>query len=472
MATSGLEALADVMPTRQSQKDGACTRPQDINMVAQEFLSQLDKLHFVDSVGLDDFADRCSYMLSFVLLVICFAIVTLKSYVFEPLSCYTATTFSGSNMVAYINAFCWVNGTVPADVDTDRLDDSSYWLELEGKKLNYYQWVSLVLALQAILCYLPRLAWEVITFNRVGTNLGFLIESAQSASGETGATRTKHVQFVATSIDTLLFARRRLKQHRPRASQMRRALEFLAELLPRKRLGRALCTYYMLVKLAYLTNSVGQLILMDRFLGMNSSNRLFGISILHDLLNGRHWQETLIFPRVGYCRVPIKLVSTPVPTLVAQCTLPVNMLNEKVYIFLWYWFVFVSTMEVISIVIWIGRLAARRKRVSTLVHYLKVADAYTPAMQKTLDRFEVSFLRPDGTFLLHMLRLNAGEIITHEILQALLDRYIQHERMVNSKQQSEMHEGPVFTSSPSDQTSAGKPAERLADECALKQRLA
>ncbi|VDN37147.1 unnamed protein product [Dibothriocephalus latus] len=193
---------------------------------------------------------------------------------------------------------------------------------------------------------------------------------------------------------------------------MRQAIGFLGELLPRKRLGRALCAYYMLIKLAYLSNSVGQLFLMDRFLGMNSSNRLFGISILNDLFNGRHWQETLIFPRVGFCRVPIKLI----------------------------------------------------------------ADAYTPAMRKTLDRFEVTFLRPDGTFLLHMLRLNAGEIITHEILQALLERYVQHEKMMESKEQSELNETPMFTSSPSDQisdkTAMGKPAEVLADECALKQRLA
>lgn len=105
-------------------------------MVAQEFFAQLDKLHFVDSSTLHDFADRCAYLLSFVVLVICFTIVTLKSYVFEPLSCYTATTFSGSNMIAYINAFCWVNGTVPADVNTNRLDDPAYWDYLETQKIS------------------------------------------------------------------------------------------------------------------------------------------------------------------------------------------------------------------------------------------------------------------------------------------------------------------------------------------------
>ena len=108
-------------------------------MVAQEFFAQLDKMHFVDSASLHDFADRCSYLLSFIILVISFAIVTLKSYVFEPLSCYTSTTFSGSNMIPYINAFCWVNGTVPADVNTNRLDDPEYWDYLETRKLSKRQ---------------------------------------------------------------------------------------------------------------------------------------------------------------------------------------------------------------------------------------------------------------------------------------------------------------------------------------------
>lgn len=116
-------------------------------MVAQEFLSQLDKLHFVDSASLHDFADRCAYLLSFIILLMCFTIVTLKSYIFEPFSCYTATTFSGSNMIAYINAFCWVNGTVPADVNTNRLEDPLYWDYLESRKLSKFLFMINIIAL-------------------------------------------------------------------------------------------------------------------------------------------------------------------------------------------------------------------------------------------------------------------------------------------------------------------------------------
>lgn len=326
---------------------------------------------------------------------------------------------------------------------------------------DYYQWVSLVLALQAIMCYLPRLVWEAITFNRIGTNLGFLVEAAQAASKETGAARTKRVQFLATSIDTLLFARRPIKQQPQNPSKMNQARAFVGELFPKKRLGRALCAYYMITKLGYLMNSVGQILLMEYFLGMEGRYRLFGLQILTDLFQGRHWKETLIFPRVGFCRVPIKLVSPSVPTLVAQCTLPVNMLNEKIYIFLWFWFVFVSTLECISVSVWVLRLSARKRRVSSLIHYLKVADVYNDAMRDTLDQFELTFLRPDGTFLLHMLRLNAGEIITHEILQALVERYVQHEKASLAKNA----EGSIIPNSLKNQ-SINEPL----DGCALKQR--
>ncbi|VDD77955.1 unnamed protein product [Mesocestoides corti] len=397
-------------------------------MVAQEFLQQLDKLHFVDSSSLHDFADRCAYLLSFIVLVICFTIVTLKSYVLEPLSCYTATTFSGSNMISFINAFCWVNGTVPADVNTDRLEDPDYWDYLESKKVNYYQWVSLVLALQAIMCYFPNLVWETITFNRVGTNLGYFVEAAQNAAKETGTNRTNRVQFLASSLDTLFFARRPLP-HGPRNSGLLRFVGFVKELLPHKRLGRAICAYYFATKLLYFANAVLQLVFMEYFLGMSGKYRLFGLQVLHDIWHGHYWQETLVFPRVGFCRVPIKLVGRSVPTLIAQCSMPVNMLNEKIYVFLWFWFVGVATLQVISISIWILRLSIRQRRVRSLVRYMKVADVYDEGMKQTLKRFESACLRPDGSFILHMLRLNAGEIITNEILQALVDRFIRHEKL-------------------------------------------
>ncbi|KAL3312496.1 Innexin inx2 [Cichlidogyrus casuarinus] len=394
-------------------------------MVAQEFIQQLDKIRFVQSVGLDDFADRAAYLLSFVLLVICFIIVTIKSYVLEPLSCYIPTTFSGSGMPGFISAFCWVNGTVPISANTSRLEDSDYWNVLENRKMNYYQWVSIVLALQAIMCYFPRLIWETIIFNRVGTNLTYLIENAQVASRETGQERKRKVGFVANTMDTLLFARRNLKNGLSASTLRHRLASLLLDLVPRKRLGTALASYYGMIKMLYLFNSIGQIILIEKFIG--AKGKLYGIQAVNAFVNGMHWSESEIFPRVGFCRVPIKIANVKLTHLVAQCSLPVNMLNEKIYIFLWFWFCLVAAMELASVCMWINRLAIRQKRVHNLVKHLKIADVYNDDMVPLIKRFELTFLRLDGTFLLYMLRLNAGDIITHEILQTMLQRFVDEE---------------------------------------------
>lgn len=282
------------------------------------------------------------------------------------------------------------------------------------------------------MCYVPFLFWEALTFNRIGSNLSFYIESAQSAARDSGSSRKNKVEFLASALDTLFYARRPI-EYGPKRNIISRFLKFMREVLPHKRLGRALCAYYMIIKFLYFANAVAQILIMESFLGMSGDYRFFGYKILSDLWNGRYWQESLVFPRAGYCRVPIKLVGKPIPTVVAQCTMPINMLNEKVYIFLWFWFVGVASLEMVSILIWIFRLCVRRRRVRSLIRYLKIAEAYEQNMKDSIHRFEANCLRPDGSFLLYMLRLNAGDIITNEILQALFERFLRNEKALAAK---------------------------------------
>lgn len=108
-----------------------------------------------------------------------------------------------------------------------------------------------------------------------------------------------------------------------------------------------------------------------------------------------------------------------------------------------------ATLQAVSIITWTLRLSLRKRRVRALIHYLKIAEAYDQGMRETLKRFESTCLRPDGTFLLYMMRLNAGDIITNELIQALFERYIRHEKLAAASPIKEGVSASVSSPNPS-----------------------
>ncbi|VEL09190.1 unnamed protein product [Protopolystoma xenopodis] len=135
-------------------------------------------------------------------------------------------------------------------------------------------------------------------------------------------------------------------------------------------------------------------------------------------------------------------------------------------------FVFVAALETGSIGVWIYRLAIRNHRLRTLIRFLKVADIYNAEMDPLLMRFERTFLRLDGNFLLHMLRLNAGEIVTQDILQAMLQRYKQQEDMaLKANQQLMQPTKQLDYATERDQITAGLITRQVNDsDCTIKKR--
>jgi len=61
---------------------------------------------------------------------------------------------------------------------------------------------------------------------------------------------------------------------------------------------------YLLVKVFYAGNVVGQLFLLDRFLGTDF--RLYGVSVLQRMLAGQDWTTSSKFPRVTLCDFQIR----------------------------------------------------------------------------------------------------------------------------------------------------------------------
>ncbi|BHF73186.1 hypothetical protein SprV_0401626400 [Sparganum proliferum] len=196
-----------------------------------------------------------------------------------------------------------------------------------------------------------------------------------------------------------------------------------------KRLGTHLFGTYLFIKLLYLANCVGQLYLMQTFLGLNSSQYTYlGAAIATNIITGRDWQTTLVFPRVGFCVVPIRQLVGPVYAT-AQCALPMNMLNERIYMFLWFWVCLSAILTTVSIPVWFVRMAYEKSRTNFVRRFLRVGydeeGHYSSKDKCMVGKFTRQFLRHDGVFLLRMVAINAGEIVAAETVHKLWEIYKQ-----------------------------------------------
>jgi len=68
--------------------------------------------------------------------------------------------------------------------------------------------------------------------------------------------------------------------------------------------GNYLVTLYLLVKLLYIGNVVGQLYMLNVFLG--ASYHSYGVDVVSALINGTDWSASPMFPRVTLCDLRVR----------------------------------------------------------------------------------------------------------------------------------------------------------------------
>jgi len=176
---------------------------------------------------------------------------------------------------------------------------------------NYYQWVSLLLALQACICYLPWAIWKGIEGGRVGKLLAKVSPDL--------LTETPLSDQVA-SLGNFL--------HSHRGWFNSCALKFL------------------LCRLVALVFTVGQMYVMDLILAnqfLSLGPNLLSFEMLIEALN-------VVFPKVVNCSMSYHGVSSNIENISGMCTLPINVINEKIYLVLWVWFTCLAFISTISLV--------------------------------------------------------------------------------------------------------------------------
>ncbi|KHJ82930.1 Innexin [Oesophagostomum dentatum] len=79
--------------------------------------------------------------------------------------------------------------------------------------------------------------------------------------------------------------------------------------------------------------------MMNKFLGQNDP--YWGVRILSDILTGTDWELSGNFPRIAMCDFQVRVLGN-LQRYSIQCVLSLNMFNEKIFLFLYFWFILVG----------------------------------------------------------------------------------------------------------------------------------
>jgi hypothetical protein len=382
--------------------------------------------------------------------------------------------------------------------------------ERRQNRIRYYQWVPFLLLFQAILCYIPRIIWRTLNV-KSGLDIINLVDAAiKYESVDKFGDREKIMAYIIRNIERYIGARKsryerlygrkfcvthknfniseNLKNNNPLNNSLNKdtnksdrknnkrnmkLISFFKSFCLNlrivlstvcfwtgKRLGNYLVVLYMFVKTLWLTNAISQLFLLNSFIGNNY--HAFGIEIIQMLLSGQEWHELRHFPRVTYCDFKIREIGNSHDWTV-QCVLRINLFNEVIYIFMWFWLCILAIFTAIDYISWTCRFFLPGDKLRFIKRHLDIYNCNIPMhlinnynnknniknsndksnvkqnenMKKSTecqDNFDIldinrekemireftfNYLKDDGIFAMRILASSASDLIVTEIISYL-----------------------------------------------------
>ncbi|CAD5216963.1 unnamed protein product [Bursaphelenchus okinawaensis] len=370
----------------------------------------------------DDFVDKLNYHYTSAIIFAFAVIVSAKQYVGYPIQCWVPAQFTDA-WEQYTENYCWVESTYYLPLT------SAFPLEygnqrFRARQVSYYQWVPFVLALEALMFYVPCVLWRGMLHWHSGINVQSLAQMACDARMMDRDARTATVQTIASHMQDAL-------------EIQKDASDVSSFFCGGKRWASYVTCLYVFIKIMYLANVVLQIFMLNWFLG--TDNVLYGFYILKDLLSGREWGVSGNFPRVTMCDFEVRVLGN-VHHHTVQCVLMINMFNEKIFLFLWFWFFMVAVISVFSLVHWMLISFFPGQHMKFVRKYLRATDLATD--RQSVKKFVHKFLGPDGVFCMRMISAHAGDIMATELIIELWHEFNDRVR----KSPIEMFEGGVSQS--------------------------
>jgi hypothetical protein len=387
----------------------------------------------------DDISDRLSSRYTVVILVVFAIVVSASQYVGTPIVCWVPVHFTGSH-TKYTNSYCWVRNTyyLPYQEHIPK--------EHEDKQtIPYYQWVPFILLSQAILFYLPSIIWHGLN-QKAGVDADNILAAANTFNRtDKVESRGDTLKLIVNQMDRFLGSKGYKNMEKSQygwQGRFKKAMNILCCNMCGRRFGSYLTSLYLFSKLAYIANVVGQLYLLNLILA--TEYNLYGFEVLRWLMTSNHaqWMHSpyTAFPRVTMCDFKVRRLGN-IHRYTVQCTLPINLYNEKIYMFLWFWMVFVACFTVYSFITWFIKALFFRDRVNFVRAYIQgpddrvskrhmvdtldkdTTDREIQAFKEDIEEFVGQYLLQDGVFLLRLIEHNTNDITVQEIAEAIFKKW-------------------------------------------------
>ncbi|CAL1301930.1 unnamed protein product [Larinioides sclopetarius] len=282
-----------------------------------DLFSSLKSFFKANNSTIDNYVFRLHYKATATVLVAFSVLVTARQYIGDPIDCIGPSKDQLPENL--LDTFCWIHSTfsVPSawkekiGVDVPYPGVANSKEHSDRKYHAYYQWVCFVLLLQAILFYIPRYLWKVCEGNRM-KNLILGLNAPCMEREVKDKSKKLLVDYLVANLHN----------------------------------HNVYFTSYIFCEVMNFVNVVGQIYLIDTFLGGEFTQ--YGLKVIQ--FTG--WDGTLrydpmihVFPRVTKCLFYVYGPGGSVNKVDAMCILPINIINEKIYIFIWFWFIILAVLS-------------------------------------------------------------------------------------------------------------------------------
>jgi len=298
---------------------------------AKKYIKVKPKIH---DPRADNWVFSLHYNYTFTILAVAAIMVGSYSWIDTSGSAIQCMTDKAQIPGDVLNGYCWISSTftLPDHFECEPGNDCLHQgvgpEEPEQEKVyhQYYQWVPFYLAFQAMMFYFPHWLWKQLE----GGKYTLLLQGLNN-EWEDKDDKEKDAEKKEAKITALVQYMTAMKKHQYEHNLW--AIKFY------------FCEFLNFV------NVVFQICLTDKFLGGSFST--YGLEVFSwssEDPENRVDPMSRVFPRMTKCKFNKFGGSGTIQNFDALCVLGMNIINEKVFLFLWLWFIILAIITAIYLV--------------------------------------------------------------------------------------------------------------------------